>query len=84
MVFDAQMIVAITGLISVIGNIALTLDARRRSIRNGDTLNVLLPKVDELHALTNGQAEKLNTVSRALGRAEGLAEANGDRNAPKT
>jgi hypothetical protein len=72
---DAPTIIAITGLLSVAGNIVLTLDARRRGIETAATVTqVLIPKVEELHKLTNGQSEKLNEVSKALGHAEGLAE----------
>ena len=81
---DAPTIIAVTGLISVIGNIALTFDARRRGMKTEATVNnVLIPKVDKLHELTNGQSEKLNAVSKALGHAEGVAETEA-KNAPKT
>jgi hypothetical protein len=84
LVFDPPTIIALTGLLSVAGNIALTMDARRRSMKNADTLtNVLIPKVDELHKLTNGQSEKLNTVSKALGHSEGMAEERAKNAPPK-
>jgi hypothetical protein len=79
---DAPTIIAVTGLVSVIGNIVLTFDARRRGIATATTVNnVLIPKVEELHKLTNGQSEKLNAVSKALGHAEGVAETEA-KNAP--
>lgn len=84
MILDAQTIIAITGLISVIGNIGLTLDARRRGIKTETAVtDVVIPKIKELHYLTNGQSDKLNAVSKALGRAEGIAETEA-KNATKT
>jgi hypothetical protein len=82
---DAQTIIAVTGLITVVGNILLTFDARRRGMKTETTVNeILIPKVDKLHELTNGQSEKLNAVSKALGHAEGAAEQKALHDAPKT
>jgi hypothetical protein len=82
--FDAPTIIAVTGLISVVGNIVLTFDARRRGINTEATMTtVVIPKLEELHKLTNGQSEKLNAVSKALGHAEGAAEAKALQDAPK-
>jgi FtsZ-interacting cell division protein ZipA len=61
---DAPTIVAITGLIAMIGNLFMTWDARRRTAK----------QLVEIKHLANGQSEKLSAVSKALGHAEGMAE----------
>ena len=56
-VFDAPTIIALGGLLTVIVNLILAIEARWN--------------IRHLTTVTNGQADKLNAVSKALGHAEG-------------
>ena len=61
---DAPTIVAITGLIAMIGNLIMTWHGRKKTRE----------ELVEIKQLANGQSQKLSAVSKALGHAEGVAE----------
>lgn len=65
MQMDAPTIIAITGLISVIGNIALTLDARRRGIKVSETVEQkIVPAIQAMRSEGNARGEQLNGITK--------------------
>lgn len=65
LMLDPPTIIAITGLLSVIGNIVLTLDARRRSIQTAETVEKrVVPAINAIRSEGNARGEQLNGIAK--------------------
>lgn len=65
LVLDPPTIIAFTGLLSVIGNIVLTIDARRRSIQTAEVVEKkVVPQLNAMRSEGAARGEQLNGMAK--------------------